>query len=81
MNEQGPKGFNPRPFLFRMLAAIFAAQFTLLGYSIVRCGTVGPGEELHLKDRCPEIGQRAENLFGLAVATTLSLLTSTEREP
>jgi len=75
------KGFNPRPFLFKMLAAIFAAQFVILGWSIWRCGTVNPGEELHIKERCPEIGQRTENLFGLAVATVLSLLTSTEREP
>lgn len=76
-----PSSFNVRPFLFKMLAVIFFCQFLILGYSVWRCGTVGPGEELHIKERCPEIGQRTENLFGLAVATVLSLLTSTEVKP
>ena len=70
------RGFNPRPFLFRTLAAVFFAQFVIIGWSVWRCGTVGPGEELHIKERCPEIGQRSENLFGLAVSTVLSLLIS-----
>lgn len=68
------RGFNPRPFLFRTLAAVFAAQFTIMGWSVWRCGTVEKGQELHIKERCPEIGQRIENLFGLAVSTVLSLL-------
>ena len=76
-----PRPFNVRPFLFKMLATIFFCQFLILGYSVWRCGTVNPGEEFHMKERCPEIGQRAENLFGLAVATVLSLLTSTEVKP
>lgn len=72
-------GFNPKPFLFRLLAAIFFAQFVIMGWSVWRCGTVGKGESLHLKERCPDIGQRVENLFGLSLATVLSLLTSTEQ--
>lgn len=69
-----PNGFSPRPFLFHTLAAIFAAQFLITGWAVWRCGTVLPGEPLHFKERCPDIGQRAENLFGLAVSTVLSLL-------
>lgn len=63
-----------------MLGCIFAAQFAILGWAVWRCGTVNPGEHLHMKERCPELGERAENLFGLAVATVLSLLTSTDVE-
>ena len=76
---KGP--FKPRPFLFRLLAAIFGAQFLIVGWAVIRCGTINPGEAIHIKERCPEIGQRSENLFSLAVATVLSLLTSTEGEP
>jgi hypothetical protein len=74
-----PSGFNPKPFLFRLLAAIFLCQFVITGWSVWRCGTVSAGESLHLKERCPDIGQRVENLFGLSLATVLSLLTSTEQ--
>ena len=76
-----PNGFSPKSFLFRLLAAIFLCQFMIIGWSVWRCGTVGPGESLHMKDRCPELGQRVENLFGLSLATVLSLLTNTEHQP
>jgi hypothetical protein len=73
--------FNPKPFLFKLLAAIFLSQFLIMSWSVWRCGTVEPGNKTLLKDRCPEIGQRIENLFGLSLATVLSLLTDTARNP
>ena len=76
-----PQRFRPRPFLFRMLAGIFTAQFVMAGYALVRCSSGHPTGELKISERCPELGTRVENLFGLAVATTLSLLTSIEDEP
>lgn len=63
-----------------MLGFIFAAQFVILAWAVWRCGTVNPGEHLHMKERCPELGERVENLFGLAVATVLSLLTNVDVE-
>jgi len=70
--------FNPKPFLFKLLAAILLSQFLIMGWAVWRCGTVDPGSKTLLKDRCPDIGQRVENLFGLSLATVLSLLTDTK---
>lgn len=64
-----------------MLAGIFIAQFAMAGYALVRCSNSHPSGEMKISERCPELGMRVENLFGLAVATTLSLLTSIEDEP
>ena len=41
------------------------AQFLLILVAIHKCGTV---------EACPKLGQRVENLFGVATATVLSLL-------
>ena len=57
--------FRSRLFLFRALAAIFTAQFLLILIAIHKCGSV---------QACPKLGQRVENLFGVATATVLSLL-------
>ena len=57
--------FRQRVFLYRMLAAIFAVEATFLGFAFIRC---------HNPEVCPRLGQRAEQLFGVAIATTLSLL-------
>ena len=69
--------FRPKPFLFRLLGAIFLAEFLFLGYGIYRCGEIRPGEPKELSKRCPEIGERAQEIFTLATATILSLLTDT----
>ena len=69
--------FRPKPFLFRLLGAIFLAEFLVIGYSIYRCGQVEPGEPTALVERCPKIGDRTQEMFTLATATILSLLTDT----
>lgn len=69
--------FRPKPFLFRLLGAIFLAEFLVIGYSIYRCGQINPGESTVLAERCPEVGKRTQEMFTLATATILSLLTDT----
>ena len=52
----------------------------MAGYALWRCSHGGPSNELKISERCPDLGMRTENLFSLAVATVLSLLTNTEHE-
>ena len=69
------KPFRPQVFLFRMLAAIFLWEGVLLAYSFYACSHPMIGAETQvLLERCPRLGQRAENIFEIAIATTLSLL-------
>ena len=70
------KPFRPQVFLFRLLAAIFLWEGILLAFSFVKCSEPKAGESIGvlLSDRCPRLGQRAENVFEIAIATTLSLL-------
>lgn len=81
MPDEDPKRFRlpfrPKPFLFRLLGAVFLAEFLIIGYSIYRCGQVEPGEPVPLVERCPKIGDRTQEMFTLATATILSLLTDT----
>ena len=73
--------FRPKPFLFRLLGAVFLAEFMIIGFSIYRCAQVEPGEPTLLADRCPKIGDRTQEMFTLATATILSLLTDTKTDP
>ena len=57
--------FRQRVFLFRLLAAIFDVEAFFLAFSVVKCKDA---------EMCPDLGTRSEQLFGVAVATTLSLL-------
>ena len=67
--------FRPQVFLFRMLGVIFAVEALLLIFSFVKCSQPHPRlETAVLAERCPRLGQRAENIFEIAIATTLSLL-------
>ena len=73
------KPFRPQVFLFRLLAAIFLWEGILLAFSFWACSkpAITEGDEpivALLSDRCPRLGQRAENVFEIAIATTLSLL-------
>lgn len=71
-----PAEFRPLVFLYRMLVGIFIVQAVFLGFSFKACSEMAklkPGAPI--SDVCPRLGERAENLFGIAVATTLSLLT------
>ena len=76
---QRPTPFRPRVFLFRMLAVIFFAELATLLFAFSKCTAsdmTGPEAEQTIRERCPDIGNRTEQLFGVAVATTLSLLGS-----
>ncbi len=71
-----PNEFRPLVFLYRMLVGIFIVQALFLGFSFKSCSEMAklkPG--VSITEVCPRLGERAENLFGIAVATTLSLLT------
>ena len=54
-----------RFLLVRTLIGVFALQGILLLISAYKCNSA---------DACPNLGQRVENLFGIATATLLSLL-------
>ena len=58
-------------FLLKLLAGIFAFQACVFGFGIFYCARNGGIEE------CPTIGQRYEQTFNVAIATTLALLTGT----
>ena len=70
------KDFRPQVFLFRLLAGIFLWEGILLAWSFQLCARpqYDAGKSVLLTERCPRIGQRAENMFEIAIATTLSLL-------
>ena len=58
--------FNKEKFLYRLLAAIFLAEVAFLGVGWWHC--MKPGAT------CEGIGDRSEQIFNVAIATTLSLL-------
>ena len=67
--------FQPLPFLYRMLLGIFLAEAAFLGFSFVACRDLALKQPPKtIQEHCPRMGERAENLFGVAVATVLSLL-------
>lgn len=75
MSKTPPVPFRPTVFLFRMLAGIFLVEALLLSYSFVKCSNSSNAQPTALlAERCPRLGQRAENIFEIAIATTLSLL-------
>ena len=52
-------------FLLRTLVGVFASQGVLLMIAFVKCTS---------PKMCPDLGTRTEQLFGIATATILSLL-------
>lgn len=59
-----------------MLVGIFIVQALFLAFSFTTCADLARGKrDTSITEVCPRLGERAENLFGIAVATTLSLLT------
>jgi len=54
-----------KPFLLRTLVGVFAFQGLLLSVAYYKCNDA---------KQCPNLGQRTEQLFGIATATVLSLL-------
>ena len=62
---------NKQDFLLKLLAGIFMFQACVFGFGIFYCARNGGIAE------CPTIGQRYEQTFNVAIATTLALLTGT----
>ena len=54
-----------KEFLLKTLVGVFAFQGLLLGVAYYKCNSA---------EQCPNLGQRTEQLFGIATATILSLL-------
>ncbi|MAA50622.1 MAG: hypothetical protein CMP83_10660 [Gammaproteobacteria bacterium] len=72
----GPAPFRPRVFLYRTLVGIFLVEALFLGFAFWKCSIAVPGKPVPmLAERCPKLGSRSQELFGIAVATVLSLLT------
>ena len=58
-----------------MLAGIFIVEALFLGFAFWKCSLPIGGQPVPmLADRCPKLGSRSQELFGVAVATVLSLL-------
>ena len=72
-----PGEFRPLPFLYRMLLGIFVVEALFLGFSFNACKdwAMNSKPPKTVQEHCPRLGERAENLFGISIATTLSLLT------
>lgn len=59
-----------------MLLGIFITEAAFLGFSFKACmdlTRINPGTTV--QEQCPRLGERAENLFGVSIATVLSLMT------
>ena len=68
--------FRPIVFLYRMLLGIFIVEAVFLGFSFRTCNQLAlKFPEKTVNQHCPRLSEKAESLFGIAVATTLSLLT------
>ena len=74
-----PRPFRQRVFLLRVLVGIFITEAGFLGFAFWKCSQPIPGSPAPLvAERCPQIATKTQELFGVAVATTLSLLTAGE---
>ena len=62
---------DKQDFLLKLLAGIFVFQAGVFGFGIFYCARNGGIE------KCPTIGQKYEQTFNVAIATTLALLTGT----
>ena len=76
-NDSAGKGeFRPIVFLYRMLLGVFIAEAAFLAFSFHTCGKLAFQQpEQSIQEHCPRLSERAENLFGVSIATVLSLMT------
>ena len=81
-----PRAFRSKLFLYRLLAVIFAFEAMILLISFDGCTKLALSNlekqmgAVSVATVCPELGKRAEGLFGVAIATVLSLLVGSEKE-
>ena len=76
VDPKQPRDFRPLPFLYRTLIGIFIVEAVFLGFSFTACRDMAlkvPPKTI--QEHCPRLGERAENLFGISIATVLSLMT------
>jgi len=72
----GGKGeFRPLPFLYRMLVGIFLVETFFLAMTYRGCMNMQKTSGDNIQEICPRLAERSDNLFGVAVATVLSLMT------
>jgi len=71
-----PRPFRAKVFLFRSLAAIFAVHMSFGAYALVKCGEYARERQVAVNEECPEVSQRISELFSVATATVLSLLSA-----
>jgi hypothetical protein len=75
------KPFRREVFLLRALVGVFVCQFLIIGFAFIKCSNfIENKEEATILNTCPKLGGRAENLFGVATATVLSLLGTGRKE-
>ena len=68
--------FRPLPFLYRTLIGIFIVEAVFLMFSFTACRDMAlKNPPKTIQEHCPRLGERAENLFGISIATVLSLMT------
>ena len=60
-----------------MLLGIFVVEAIFLGFSFQSCKELALNTQppKTIQEHCPRLGERAENLFGISIATVLSLMT------
>lgn len=60
-----------------MLLGIFVVEALFLGFSFNACKSLAMNSNppKTIQEHCPRLGERAENLFGISIATVLSLMT------
>ena len=63
--------FNKEKFLLTMLASIFVVEGIFIAAAVTKCFSLNKEDYTEM---CPQLADRTEKLFGVAVATTLSLL-------
>ena len=68
------KPFRTRVFLLRTLVMIFVVELGLLVFSFSKCSSLAEKRELIPQEVCPNLADKSEKLFGVTIATVLSLL-------
>lgn len=79
MEDRRP--FRTRVFLLRTLVMIFVIQLSLLVFTFGQCASLANKRMVVPGEVCPELADRTETLFGLAIATVLSLLVGHKDKP
>ena len=66
--------FRPQVFLLRTLVGIFIIQASLLVFSFGKCAQLSESRGTRPVEECPSIGEKAEGMTNVMIATVLSLL-------